>query len=80
MAIYIGLKLIDEIESLKTFSFFRSCGEAYGTISVDMKTGEPSLLSFEDSRAEKFAYPRACQAIKRHLDNGDLPDEFCYGA
>ena len=80
MALYIGLKLKEEVGATRTYSFFKSDGSPYGTLAVDTMTGEIVLLHAEDEHAEKFAFPRARRAIENALDRGDLPDELCYAA
>ena len=80
MAIYIGLKTISEDENTKVYSFFRSCGEEYGTIGVDKSNMEIVLLTFSDEAASGFAFPRARRAIERCLKQGELPDQCAYRA
>ncbi|MEM7147556.1 MAG: hypothetical protein AAF591_20740 [Verrucomicrobiota bacterium] len=80
MAIYIGLKLEDEVGTTRTYSFFTSDGTPYGSIAVDTTTEEIVLLDAEDERAERFAFPRARRAIQKALESGDLPRELCYSA
>ena len=80
MAIYIGLKLEDQVGATRTYSFFTSDGAPYGLIAVDTSTQEIVLIEVENESAEKFAFPRARRAIQNALDSGDVPDEFCYSA
>jgi hypothetical protein len=80
MAIYIGLRKVEEDEGLKIFEFFRSDGSVYGHIAVDKTNGEASLLDAIDERGEKFAFPRARRVIQREWEKGGLPDEFYYAA
>ena len=80
MAIYIGLKLERHDGDTRTYSFFRSDGSPYGRLAVDLNSGEIILIDSDNSAAETFAFPRACQAIKKRLSKGELPDEFSYSA
>jgi hypothetical protein len=80
MAIYIGLKLKEDVGATRTYSFFRSDGALYGTLAVDTDTAEIFLLHAEDNYAREFAFPRARRAIEKALERGNLPDELCYAA
>ena len=80
MAIYIGLKLEDQVGANRIYSFFSSDGTLYGSIAVDTSTKEIVLIEARDKRAEKFSFPRARRAIQKALDSGDLPNELCYAA
>lgn len=80
MAIYIGLKLTDRTGSSRTYSFFNSDGQRYGTLAVDTETKEVCLIDAVDERASGFAYPRAKRAIEKALASGTLEDELCYAA
>ena len=74
MAIYVGLKSIEEDENLKVYKFFRSDGSLYGHLSIDKETGEIELIDSVDQRGEGFAFPRARKALKDRWENGELPD------
>ena len=80
MAIYVGLKLEEQDEDLRVYSFFRSNGSPYGRLAVDIRTEEVVLLEALDDRAEWFAFPRACRALERSFRQGELPDELCFAA
>ncbi len=80
MAIYVGLKLKEQVGATRTYTFFKSDGSPYGTLAVNTTTNEIILLNAERERAKEFAFQCARSAIEKALDRGDLPDELCYAA
>jgi hypothetical protein len=80
MAIYIGMKLTASAGSSRTYSFFSSDGQRYGTLAVDTETKEVCLIDAVDERASEFAYPRAKRAIEKAIASGTLGEELCYAA
>jgi len=80
MAIYVGLKLKEQVGVTRTYSFFKSDGFPYGTLAVDLNTKEIVLIDAEDERAKDFAFRCARRAIVKAFDCGGLPDELCFAA
>ena len=80
MAIYIGLEKLDENDGVRRYRFFKSNDETYGILAVNLATFEFTLLESVNERAEEFAYPRACRAIVKAAERGDIPDKLCWAA
>lgn len=80
MAIYIGLKKIDEDDVTAFYSFFECNGCEYGTLGIDKISGEVVLIKIVNPKKIGFAFPRARRAIQKAFDAGQCPDECCYTA
>ncbi|MCH6259488.1 hypothetical protein MLD52_23230, partial [Puniceicoccaceae bacterium K14] len=78
MAIYIGLKSIEENEKTKMYSFFDCNGKEHGILGYDKETKEIELLRMTNERVEIFSYPKAKKALLLELEKGILPDELAY--
>jgi len=80
MAIYIGIRKIEEDQDSKYYVFFDCNENEYGKISVNVHSGEVTVIEIADERAERFVLPRVKRAVAKQFENGKLPDEFCYAA
>ena len=80
MAIYIGLSLIDEVDGVRRYRMERSDGTPYGVLGVDLRSMEFQLLESASEGCEHFAFPRACRAIVKAAERGDVPAQLSYSA
>lgn len=79
MAIYIGIRQIDEDGECRFYEFHNAEGNSYGILGVELTSMEFTLIESHHERCG-FAYSRACRAIEREAARGHIPPELSYNA
>lgn len=82
MAVFYPIKCIGRDDDLIVLEFSKAVDCGYlvlGKVCVDLVTQEIELAEKFDADAERAFVP-VRWAIERHLRDGQIPDEFAYGA
>jgi hypothetical protein len=79
MAIYIAIRKIDENANTVDYTFGLSEG-ADGRLRLDKVSGQVSLLQAAPGDHQNRFYGRAAHKVRKHWEDGEIPDKTCWAS
>jgi hypothetical protein len=79
MAFYLDIKKIRDLGSCVEYAYELTDGR-HGLFSIDVVTGQTTLISAADNEIEERLYQRAAFKISTFWASGSLPEKTCWAS